>query len=146
MASIPWNNAIIRGLMVKEGSLRRQISDAIAACEDKKGEDTRVLQLDPADSSFTDYFLICSGTSTRHTQAICDAIQEELEKSGYAPSHVEGYSQAEWILMDYLNFVVHIFSERARHFYDLERLWRNAPRVSPGEGETPTDEGEERNR
>jgi ribosome-associated protein len=65
----------------------------------------------------------------RHAQAICDAIEEKLEKAGLTPAHIEGYSQAQWILMDYMGFVVHIFVERTRHFYDLERLWRNAPRL-----------------
>ena len=79
--------------------------------------------------SFTDFFLVCSGTSTRHTQAICDAIREELHQRGTPPAHVEGYAQAEWILLDYLNFVVHIFVERARQFYDLERLWKKAAKT-----------------
>ena len=79
--------------------------------------------------SFTDFFVICSGTSTRHNQGICDGIIAELKQRGTTPTHVEGYSKAEWILVDYIDFVVHIFSERARHFYDLERLWKNAPRL-----------------
>lgn len=110
------------------------VKEAVQAAQDRKALDLRILKLGEI-SAFTDYFLICSGTSTRHTQAICDAILEKLEKSGIAPTHIEGYSQAEWILLDYLNFVVHIFSERARHFYDLERLWRNAPRVRLDEEE-----------
>jgi ribosome-associated protein len=105
-----------------------QLRQAIQAAQDRKALDLRVLDLEGC-CSFTSNFLICSGTSTRHTQAICDAILERLKKSGHAPTHVEGYSQAEWILVDYLNFIVHIFVERARQFYDLERLWRNAPRV-----------------
>jgi len=86
-------------------------------------------------SSFTDFFLICTGTSTRHTQAICDGIVERLKNSGLTPAHMEGYSQAEWILLDYLSFVIHIFVERARLFYDLERLWKNARRVEAPETE-----------
>jgi ribosome-associated protein len=109
-----------------------QLKEAVQAAQDRKALDLCILKLGEI-CSFTDYFLICSGTSTRHTMAICDAIQEKLEKTGHAPTHVEGYTQAEWILMDYLNFVVHIFSERARHFYDLERLWRNAPRIHVNE-------------
>jgi ribosome-associated protein len=86
--------------------------------------------------TFTSYFLICSGTSTRHTQAICDGIVENLKKkSACSPSYVEGYAKGEWILLDYLNFVVHIFVERTREFYDLERLWKNAPKRSIQEGE-----------
>ena len=86
--------------------------------------------------SFTDAFLLCSATSTRHAQAICDAILEQLKSSGLTPTHVEGYSQAEWILLDFLNFVVHIFTNRARDFYNLERLWKTAARISiPENGE-----------
>ncbi len=109
------------------------LREAVHAAQDRKALDLRVLDLEGS-NSFTSYFLICSGTSTRHTQAICDGILERLKKSGHAPTHVEGYAQAEWILIDYLNFIVHIFSERARNFYDLERLWKNAPRLQVPEG------------
>ena len=105
-----------------------QLQAAVRAAQDRKALDLSVLDLERT-CSFTSYFLICSATSLRHGQAISDAIEESLKKAGYAPAHVEGYSQAEWILMDYLSFVVHIFLDRTRHFYDLERLWRNAPRV-----------------
>src|SRR5579875_1915615 len=104
------------------------LRDAVRAAQDRKALELSLLDLHEV-SSFTDFFLICTGTSTRHTQAICDAVVEQLKKSGLTPAHVEGYSQAEWILVDYLSFVVHIFLERARLFYDLERLWRNARRV-----------------
>ena len=109
-----------------------QLSQAVQAVQDHKALDLNVLDLKGI-CSFTDYFVICTGTSSRHTQAICDALVEELKKSGIRPTHVEGYHRAEWILLDYLNFVVHIFLEKARHFYDLERLWKNAKRVEvPG--------------
>jgi ribosome-associated protein len=104
------------------------VEAAIRAAQDRKALDMSILDLKNA-SSFTDFFVICSGTSTRHTQAICDGIVEKLKADGLAPTQVEGYSQAEWILLDYLNFVVHIFTDRARHFYDLERLWKTASRV-----------------
>jgi len=111
-----------------------RLTEAVQAAQGRKALDVKVLDLKGI-SSFTDFFLICAGTSTRHTQAICDAIVEELEKKGSKPSHVEGYAQAEWILLDYLDFVVHIFLERAREFYDLERLWKKAARVPvPAEG------------
>ncbi|MGD1156233.1 MAG: ribosome silencing factor [Terriglobia bacterium] len=110
-----------------------QLREAVWAAQDRKALDLSVLDLGGS-CSFTSYFLICTGTSSRHTQAICDAILEKLKKSGHAPTHVEGYAQAEWILVDYLNFVVHIFSERARHFYDLERLWKHAPRLPVPKG------------
>ena len=102
--------------------------EAVRAAQDRKALDLDILELKGI-CSFTDFFLLCTGTSTRHTQAICDAIREQLGKSGVSPAHVEGYSQAEWILVDYLDFVVHIFSERARNFYDLKRLWKTARRV-----------------
>jgi len=110
-----------------------QLQEAVRAAQDRKALDLSVLELERA-CSFTSYFLICTATSVRHAQAICDAIAEKLEKQGSTPAHVEGYSQAEWILMDYLHFVVHIFLERTRNFYDLERLWRHAPRLVIPEG------------
>jgi ribosome-associated protein len=110
-----------------------QLQEAVHAAQDRKALDLSVLDLGRT-CSFTSYFLICTGTSARHTQAICDAIAEKLEKNGLTPAHIEGYAQAEWILMDYLNFIVHIFLERARRFYDLERLWRNAPRLPIPQG------------
>jgi ribosome-associated protein len=104
-----------------------QLREAVLAAQDRKALDMRILDMDGV-CSFTSNFLICSATSTRHAQAICDGIVERLKTSGCAPTHVEGYSQADWILVDYLNFIVHIFVERAREFYDLERLWKSAPK------------------
>lgn len=104
------------------------IHEAMVAARDRKALDLQVLDLKDV-SSFTDFFLICTGTSTRHTQSICDGVVERLKEEGLAPAHIEGYAKAEWVLVDYLNFVVHIFVERARLFYDLERLWKNARRV-----------------
>lgn len=104
------------------------LREAVRAAQDHKALDLDVLDLKGI-CSFSDFFLICTGSSSRHTQAICDAVMEKLKRRGASPSHVEGYSQAEWILLDYLDFVVHIFSPRARHFYDLERLWKPAHRV-----------------
>jgi ribosome-associated protein len=100
----------------------------VRAAQDRKALDLDVLDLKGI-CSFTDFFLICSGTSTRHIQAIAEAIREELEKSGVWPTHVEGRHEAEWVLLDYLDFVVHIFSQRARQFYDLERLWKKAVKI-----------------
>src|SRR5436190_18282732 len=104
-----------------------QLSEAIEAAFDKKAQDAVVLELGDI-CSFTDYFLICTGTSTRQNQTIADHIEETLRKIGARPLHVEGRSEGEWILMDYVDFVVHIFSARAREFYDLERLWRAGKR------------------
>lgn len=107
----------------------QKLGEAVAAAQGRKAVDLKVLNVAET-CSFADFFLICSGTSTRHAQAISDAIAQELEESsGLRPSHLEGYGQGEWILMDYFNFVVHIFSERARGYYDLERLWKTSPRV-----------------
>jgi ribosome-associated protein len=110
------------------------LREAVGAAQGRKALDVAVLNLKGI-CSFTDFFLICSGTSTRHTQAISDAVCEQLNKSGIRPAHREGYSRAEWILLDYLNFVVHIFVGQARHFYDLERLWKTAKRVAVPESE-----------
>ena len=80
-------------------------------------------------TSFTDFFVICSGTNSRQIQAICDEVQIQLKKSGSMPISVEGYDNAEWVLADYGDFLVHIFSTAARTYYDLERLWRDAKTV-----------------
>jgi ribosome-associated protein len=110
-------------LMDKEN----QLSDAIEAALDKKAQDAVVLDLGEI-CSFTDYFLICTWTSTRHNQTIAEHIEETLKSSGVRPLHIEGFTEGEWILLDYVDFVVHIFSARAREFYDLERLWRAGKR------------------
>jgi ribosome-associated protein len=104
-----------------------QLSEAIEAALDKKAQDAIVLELGEI-CSFTDYFLICTGTSTRHNQSIADHIEETLKKQGVRPLHIEGHTEGEWVLLDYVDFVVHIFSARAREFYDLERLWRAGKR------------------
>ena len=101
------------------------------AAQDRKAVELAVLDLKDV-CSFTDFFVICSGTSTRHIQAIAEAIREQLEKSGVLPAHVEGRHEAEWVLLDYVDFVVHIFSQRARQFYDLERLWKKAVKIPVG--------------
>ena len=104
-----------------------QLSEAIEAALDKKAQDAVVLELGEI-CSFTDYFLICTGTSTRQNQTIAEGIEETLKRQGVRPLHIEGHSEGEWILMDYVDFVVHIFTVRAREFYDLERLWRAGKR------------------
>jgi ribosome-associated protein len=111
--------------------VRRQVAQALAACESKKAFDFTLLKLDAASSGFTDYFLVCSGTNPRQIQAICDEVEHQLVRAGMRPAHIEGYRQAEWVLLDYVDFVVHIFSERARRYYDLERLWKSAERLEP---------------
>jgi ribosome-associated protein len=111
--------------------IRRQVAQAIAACQSKKAENLTVLEMDAAAAAFTDYFVLCTGLNPRQIQAISDEVEEKLKKAGLRPTHVEGYQQAEWVLLDYVDFVVHVFSERARNYYDLERLWKSARRLDP---------------
>jgi ribosome-associated protein len=107
---------------------------AAAACEDKKAEDIRILALDPAESGLTDYFLICNGTNERQNVAITDEIEIRLKREfGTYPNSVEGRRQGEWILMDYVDFIVHVFSEEKRAFYGLERLRKTATTISIAE-------------
>ena len=115
--------------MAKRNALRQQIADALAACQEKKAENVTVLELEKGSGGFTDYFVVCSGTNPRQIQAICDEVEDRLRRTGLRPAHVEGYNQAEWVLLDYVDFVVHIFSEKARKYYDLERLWKSARRM-----------------
>ncbi len=122
---------------MKKNELRSQVALAVRACQEKKAEDISVLQLDEQASGFTDYFVLCSGSNPRQVQAIADDIDQKLSAAGVEPKHTEGYQQADWVLMDYVDFVVHIFSESARKFYDLERLWKTAKRLQPAELEKP---------
>jgi ribosome-associated protein len=117
----------------KSSELKRQVSEALLACQEKKAEGVTVLNLDKEHGGFTDYFVICSGSNPRQIQAISDEIERRLSAAGTQPTHVEGYKQAEWVLLDYVDFVVHVFSERARQFYDLERLWKSAKRLEPAD-------------
>ena len=115
----------------RKGTSRRfpaQVQRAITAAQDRKALDLVVLDLRPA-HGFADYFLICSGTNPRQIKAIADAVQEAEADRGLKPAHVEGYDRAGWILLDYFDFIVHIFSPDARAFYALERLWGNAKRI-----------------
>jgi ribosome-associated protein len=112
---------------------RQQVGLAVQAVEGKKGEDIVILEMDRNAGAFTDYFVLCSGTNPRQIQAIADDVEKQLATDGTRPNSVEGYKQAEWVLLDYVDFVVHVFSERARKFYDLERLWKSARRLTPNE-------------
>src|SRR6478609_6694610 len=112
---------------------RQQVARAVKAVEGKKGEDIAILEMDRNSGAFTDYFVVCSGSNPRQIQAIADDVQKQLAEAGQRPNSVEGYSQAEWVLLDYVDFVLHIFSERARKFYDLERLWKSARKLSPSD-------------
>ena len=120
-------------LRMKKNPSKNQIIEAIAACHEKKAEDLTILELDKNSGAFTDYFVICSGTNPRQIQAISDEVELRLKRSGVYPNNIEGHNQAEWILIDYVDFVVHVFSESARRYYDLERLWRTAKKIDPAE-------------
>ncbi|HWX25040.1 MAG TPA: ribosome silencing factor [Vicinamibacteria bacterium] len=109
-------------------SLQPAVERAVRALLGKKGEDVVVLDLRSV-SGFTDYFVLASGGNQKQLLAMADAVQEELRAEGLRPTHVEGYPRQEWILLDYSAFVVHIFTERTRSFYDLERLWGAATRL-----------------
>lgn len=102
-----------------------RVRGAVHAALDRKAQDLRVLNLGPV-SDFTDYFLICSGTSERQVQAISEAIQESLSKSGVRPLHVEGQRGGNWVLLDYGDLVAHVFQPEPREFYGLEKLWADA--------------------
>ncbi len=119
--------------MAAKTDLKHQINEAILACQEKQAEQLTILELEQGSGAFTDYFVMCSGTNPRQIQAIADAVDERLEKMGQRVTHQEGYKQAEWVLLDYVDFVVHVFSEKARQFYDLERLWKSAKRMEPAE-------------
>jgi ribosome-associated protein len=105
-----------------------QIDLAVRAAGDKKAEELVVLDLRTA-AGFTDYFVVCSGTNARQVRAIADAVTEALAGEGVKPAHVEGYKRGEWILLDYFDFIVHVFAPETRMFYGLERLWGSAERV-----------------
>lgn len=109
----------------------KMVLAAAAAAEDKKAEDIRILALDPAESGFTDYFIICNGTNERQNVAIADGIEMKLKQEfGVYPNSVEGRRQGDWVLMDYVDFVVHIFSPEKRAFYGLERLRKSAKTIT----------------
>lgn len=121
-----------------KSEIKQQVLIALAAAQEKKAEDITVLELGRESSTFTDYFLICSGSNPRQVQAIADEVDERLSKGeGLEPNHREGYQQAEWVLLDYVDFVVHIFSRKSRGFYDLERLWKDAKRLEESDLKAP---------
>ncbi|MGA2002059.1 MAG: ribosome silencing factor [Terriglobales bacterium] len=117
--------------MAKKNDLKLLVNEAILACQDKQAEQVTILELEKDSGAFTDYFVMCSGSNSRQIQTIADAVDDRLEQNGVRVTHKEGYKQAEWVLLDYVDFVVHIFSEKARQFYDLERLWKSAQRIEP---------------
>jgi ribosome-associated protein len=124
---------------VKFESLPQGVRLAVEAAQEKKAAGITVLDLTAA-GAFTDYFVVCTGFSTPQVQAICTEIEAQLHKNlGRSPEHREGYRSAEWALLDFGGFVVHVFSEQARRYYDLERLWRMAPKLElPGQPDGPS--------
>ena len=110
------------------------VQAASQACEDKKGEDTRILELDPIDSGLSDFFLVTSASNDRQAIAIADEIEHRLKKDfGVYPNSVEGRRQGDWVLLDYVDFVVHVFRAERRAFYDIERLRKSARPLTPAE-------------
>lgn len=112
-----------------QGGLPAELTLAATVAHDKKAADVVVLDL-RAVQAFTDFFFICTGQNARQVKAIADAIETALAKDGHEPAHVEGYDRANWILLDYFTFIVHVFAPEARAFYDIERLWGSAERVT----------------
>jgi len=108
--------------------LTGEVAKAVRAALEKKAVDVVVLDLRHT-PAFTDFFLLCSGHNQRQVKAIADAIEEALRAAKIRPAHVEGYDRAEWVLMDYFSFIVHVFSPQTREFYSLERLWGDAERI-----------------
>jgi ribosome-associated protein len=114
--------------------IRNLVQAAAAACLDKKGEDTRILELDPIDAGLSDFFLVTSATNNRQTVAIADEVEHRLKKEfGASPNSIEGRRQGEWILLDYVDFVVHVFLAERRAFYDIERLRKSARPLTPAQ-------------
>lgn len=114
----------------------QQVQRAISAAEDKQARQIQVLDLRKA-GGFTDYFVICSGTNSRQNRAIADGIIDALSEGGERPAHIEGYDRSEWILLDYFDFIVHVFAPETREFYGLERLWGNAEQVLAADEPAP---------
>jgi len=112
----------------KTTKLPKQVELAVRAAGDKQAQDITVLDLRQA-HGFTDYFVICSGANSRQIHAIADAVTDALAETGARPNHMEGYDKSEWVLVDYFDFIVHVFSPETRAFYGLERLWGEADRV-----------------
>lgn len=108
--------------------LTGDVARAVKAALDKKASDVVVLDLRHT-PAFTDFFVLCSGQNPRQVKAIADAVEESLRATKVRPAHIEGYDRAEWVLMDYFSFIVHVFSPQTRAFYSLERLWGDAERI-----------------
>jgi len=132
MAKTAKTERTSRAAAPRQKKLTGEIARAVRAALDKKALDVVVLDLRHT-PAFTDFFLLCSGQNTRQVQAIADAVEEALRTVKVRPSHVEGYERAEWILMDFFTFIVHVFTPQTRAFYSLERLWGDAERIDISE-------------
>ena len=127
-------------MTARKDPIPSHVRTAISAAQEKQAEDVILLDLAGL-GAFTDYFVVCTGFSPRQLEAICDEVEEQLGRSGVHLLHREGKSASDWMLLDFGSLVVHVFTERARHFYDLERLWRAARRIEfgkPREGSSLT--------
>jgi ribosome-associated protein len=136
MAKAKAEKATTRKRRVKTTRPPQQIERAVRAAEDKKAEALVLLDLRKA-AGFTDFFLICSGNNARQVRAIADGVMDALALEGVKPAHVEGYGGSEWILLDYFDFIVHVFAPETRMFYGLERLWGNAEHVEIASPDPP---------
>ncbi len=114
---------------VTDEEIARRVGEAVSAAEDRQAIDLKVLDLAQV-SDFTDYFLICSGANERQVQAIAEAVDESLRRGKVRPLHQEGMNGGNWVLLDYGDFIVHVFRDETRRFYSLERLWSDAPEVT----------------
>ena len=119
-----------RSALASPEDIRTRVREAVIAALDTKAENVRVRHLEPV-TSFTDYFVIASASNERQVQAIANSVEERLLAIGVRPLHIEGYSSAQWVLLDYGDFLVHSLLEERRAYYGLERLWRDAPDVTP---------------
>ena len=115
-------------MTARKDSIPPHVRAAISAAQEKQAVDVILLDLEGL-AAFTDYFIVCTGFSSRQLEAICDEIEERLERSGVRLQHREGKAGSDWMLLDFGSLIVHVFTERTRHFYDLERLWRAARRI-----------------
>jgi len=115
-------------VIARKDSIPPHVRAAISAAQEKQAADVILLDLAGL-GAFTDYFVVCTGFSSPQLEAICDEIEEQLERIGTRRMHREGKAGSDWMLLDFGGLIVHVFTERARHYYDLERLWRAARRV-----------------
>ena len=108
--------------------IQQMIENAVSGLEDKKGEDIKIIDISEV-SPVSDYFVLASGSNRNHVQAMADSVAEKMHKAGFSLKQIEGYDSANWILMDFVDIVVHVFDRESRYFYDLERIWKDGKLV-----------------